>query len=108
MPVCVHFHISQLTSKLAFQNIMNYLRLLLFFFVLLAPLQLTSAAENSDEIEEEQANWNCWVDCIHKEHLDGCLDLFDIERTSCFDKKQMLCGKRCNISERAMREFIKG
>merc|ERR1711934_1324020 len=35
--------ISQSTSKLAFQNIMNYLRLLLFFFVLLAPLQLTSA-----------------------------------------------------------------
>merc|ERR1711874_62578 len=35
--------ISQLTSKLALQKIMNYLRLLLFFFVLLAPLQLTSA-----------------------------------------------------------------
>ena len=96
---------------------MNYLRLLLFFFVLLAPLQLTSASEeasveweNSEEYEEDEAKWDCWVDCIsiHKEHLDGCLDLFDIERTSCFDKKQMLCGKRCNISERAMREFIKG
>ena len=39
-PVRVHFHISQLTSKFI---IMNYLRLLLFFFAMLAPLQLTSA-----------------------------------------------------------------
>merc|ERR1712001_624580 len=63
MPVCVHFHISQLTSKLAFQNIMNYLRLLLFFFVLLASLQLTSA--------------DCWDRCeryLSHDAVDGKWD----------------------------------
>ena len=61
--VRVHFHISQLTSKLAFQNIMNYLRLLLFFFVLLASLQLTSA--------------DCWDRCeryLSHDAVDGKWD----------------------------------
>merc|ERR1711874_629683 len=48
---------SQLTIKLAFQNIMDYLRLLLFFFVLLAPLQLTSAVPC---IDREPCRDSCW------------------------------------------------
>ena len=51
----VHVQFSQSTSKLAFQNIMNYLRLLLFFFAMLAPLQLTSAG----------VDWRCYISCLH-------------------------------------------
>ena len=62
----VHFHIIQLISKFIqnFQNIMNHLRLLLFFFVLLAPLQLTSARRghfNGGNFPNIDAN--CYRNC---------------------------------------------
>ena len=64
MPVRVHFHISQLTSKLAFQNIMSYLRLLLFFFVLLASLQLTSADCSRRCRGPPEVSWAAWANCM--------------------------------------------
>merc|ERR1711874_606299 len=97
---------SQLTSKLAFQNIMNNLRLLLFFFVLLAPLQLTSAWENSEEWEELEAKRDCWDDCVSNEEcIDadcGCMMRHNDyeDQHACREKAPMRCANQCNISER--------
>ena len=64
MPVRVHFHISQLTSKLVSQNIMSYLRFLLFFFVLLASLQLTSADCSRRCRGPPEVSWAAWTKCM--------------------------------------------
>ena len=97
MPVRFHFHISQLTSKLALQKIMNNLRLLLFFFVLLAPLQLTSArhvkgswvAEANSCFSECQAKGGWTDDVTTKQILEDpekwkCVMLFE-NFTRCID-----------------------
>merc|ERR1711874_610318 len=62
----------QLTSKLAFQNIMNYLRLLLFFFVLLAPLQLTSAGSDRVDCYRACRRGQLSIDCKLVHPLWGC------------------------------------
>ena len=81
----VHVQFSQSTSKLAFQNIMNYLRLLLFFFVLLAPLQLTEAGikeqscykrcknhiHDSNELREQNLRRDCYKWCYANCNDDG-------------------------------------
>ena len=92
----VHFHIIQLISKFIqnFQNIMNHLRLLLFFFVLLAPLQLTSA-------ERDKA---CYKDCIKEtEGIKGGWGCANEKtrkrRDSCRRKTIVGCGKDCEKDE---------
>ena len=78
----VSFHISQLISKFIqnFQNIMNHLRLLLFFFVLLAPLQLTSASDDDwslcfygcyDRREAYESLNECQLQCDEQYGWDG-------------------------------------
>ena len=53
---------------------MNYLRILLFFFVLLAPLQLTSARRYGDKAKQDKGGKDkCHHECVMWYNSPGCL-----------------------------------